>query len=226
MRRLDPLEPRHNRYLGPIVLRFTTFLLATALALCGCARSPRERANTLPDSAAAASIALDRPERPIVPLAGGDTLRLERVTLDRANLDLSTPPPQVEVTPAEPLPEPPLPEPGEPPAPEPAAPGPANSRSLLPPLPRGVPATEIAGRAADARRGPAHVTLDVRVDERGDVSDALLVESNADSLTVRAAIDAAEAVRYHPALLGGTPIAVWTRQVIEVRKGKRREGSH
>jgi len=193
------------------VHRCAFVILAAVLAVVGCARS-RERANALPDSTAAA-IALDRPERPIVPLAGGDTLRLERVTLERSNLDLSSPPTQVEVTPAEPAPEPPVPEPGEPPAPAPAEPGPADPRTLLPPIPRGVPATAIGGRGG-------RVTLDVRVDELGDVSDALLVQGDADSLTVRAAILAAEAVRYHPALLGGRPIAVWTRQVIEVRRGR------
>ena len=211
MKRLDPLGSRHNRYLGPIVRRTTNLILLAGLALGACARAPRERANVLPDSASAASIALDRPEHPIVPLAGGDTLRLERVTIERAALDRAAPIPAVAVSPAEPTPEPPAPEPGEPPAPAPAA-GPADARTLLPPIPRGVPATSIAGR------GTAHVTLDVRVDEQGDVSDALLVESDADSLTVQAAIATAEAVRYHPALLGGKPVAVWTRQVIEVQK--------
>ena len=194
--------------------RFTFFLLSVGLALGGCARAPRERANVLPDSAAAA-IALDRPERPIVPLAGGDTLRLERVTLERAGLEISPPPPQVVVAPAEPSPEPPAPEADEPPAPEPAVPGPADARTLLPPIARGAPATAIAGRGG-------RVTLDVRVDEQGDVSDALLVESDADSATVHTAIEAAEAVHYHPALLGGRPVAVWTRQVLEVRRGSRR----
>jgi hypothetical protein len=42
----------------------------------------------------------------------------------------------------------------------------------------------------------------------------LLVSSEGDSLTISAATDAALAVRYHPALLGGRPVAVWTRQVI------------
>lgn len=202
--------------------RFTFILLIVGLALGGCARAPRERANVLSDSAAAA-IALDRPERPIVPLAGGDTLRLERVTLERGSLDRAAPIPGVAVSPAEPSPEPPSPEPGEPPAPEPAAPGPADARTLLPPIARGAPSTTIAGRAADAKQARAHVTLDVRVDEQGDVSDAILVESDADSATVQTAIGAAEAVRYHPALLGGRPVAVWTRQVLEVRKrGARR----
>jgi hypothetical protein len=203
------------------VQRFTFLLLIVGLALGGCARAPRERASVLPDSATAA-IALDRPERPLVPLAGGGTLRLERVTLERAGLEISQPPPQVAVTPAAPSPEPPAPEADEPPAPEPAARGPADARTLLPPIPRGAPSTTITGRAADAKQATAHVTLDVRVDEQGDVSDAMLVESDADSVTVHAAIEAAEAVRYHPALLGGRPVAVWTRQVLEVRRGSRR----
>lgn len=195
------------------MLRSAFVILAAVLALGGCSRTASERANTLPDSAAAA-IAMDRPERPIVPLAGGDTIRLERVTLGRSNLDLSAPPTPVVVTPAVLSPEPPVPEPGEPPAPSSTEPWSPDPRKLLPPIPRGVPATAIGGKGG-------HVTLDVRVDEQGDVSDALLVESDADSLTVHAAISAAEAVRYHPALLDGRPIAVWTRQVIEIQKPRR-----
>ena len=193
---------------------FTHVALLAALVLGGCAPAERERSGAAPDTTGDA-IALDRPEHPIVPLGGGDTLRLERVTLERARLEPSAPTPQVAVTPAEPSLEPPVPEPGsdEPPAPEPPAEGAADERTLLPPIARGLPASPIAGRGG-------RVTLDVRVDEQGDVSDALFVESDADSVTVHAAIAAAEAVRYHPALLGGQPIAVWTRQVIEVRRGR------
>ena len=203
------------------MLRFTNLVLLIGLALGGCARNSGERANALPDSATAATIALDRPERPIVPLAGGGTFRLERVSIARGALERAAPIPAVAVTPAEPSPEPPAPEPGAPPAPEARAPGPADARTLQPPIPRGAPSTTMDGRAADPGRAVAHVTLDVRVDEHGDVSDALLVESDADSLTVRTAIEAAMGVRYHPALLGGKPVAVWTRQVLEVRRGPR-----
>src|SRR5262249_36100952 len=73
---------------------------------------------------------------------------------------------------------------------------------------------------ASGGRG-GRVTLDVRVDDRGDVSDAVLVETDADSLTVDAAIASAKRLRFHPALLGGRPIAVWTRQTFDVAGGGR-----
>lgn len=205
-----------------MVHRLAPILILVGLALGACARAPRDRAHVVPDSAASAAIALDRPQRPLVPLSGGGTLRLERVSIERGSLDVSTAPPPVEVTPAEPLPEPPAPDPGQPPAPERVAQGSADARSLQPPIPRGAPSTTVDGRAAAARHERAHVTLDVRVDEQGDVSDALLVESDADSLSVHAAIEAAMGVRYHPALLGGKPVAVWARQVLEVKRGSRR----
>jgi hypothetical protein len=64
------------------------------------------------------------------------------------------------------------------------------------------------------------VTLDVRVDETGAVSDVALVETDADSLTVLAATKAALASRYYPALLGARRVAVWTRQVFELSPGR------
>ena len=220
MERLDPQGPRHNRYLRTTVHRMIISMLLAGLVLGACARSGRERPSVVPDSAAAAAILLDRPERPLVPLAGGGTLRLERVSMARGSLDRAAPVPPVAIAPAEPSPEPPVPEPGEPPAPEPVAQGPEDARTLQPPIPRGAPSTTVDDRAAQAGHERAHVTLDVRVDEQGDVSDALLVESDADSLTVHAAIEAAMGVHYHPALLGGKPVAVWTRQVLDV--GRRR----
>src|SRR5215471_9489591 len=186
--------------------RSASVMLLLGFALGGCARADHEHAGSMPDSAAASAIALDRPERPLVPLAG--TFRLERVAIERSHLHEASPP-QVEVTPASPQLEPPNPEPAEPPSPEPGATMAADERELKPPIPRGVPPKIAAGRGG-------HVTLDVRVDESGEVSDALLVEADADSLGVHAAIEAAEAVRYHPALLGGRPTAVWTRQVFGV----------
>ena len=178
--------------------------------MLGCARPSRAPASAPADSTTSASIARDRPERVIVPLAGAGTLTLERTAIERVALDR---PPVVDVAPAAPALEPPVPEPAEPPAPAAPEPGPADPQSLKPPIARGA-ATRVAG----GRGG--RVTLDVRVDEQGDVSDALLVESDADSLTVAAATEAALAMRYHPALLGGKPVAVWTRQVIDVRRGR------
>lgn len=185
------------------------FPLLLLLAVGACSRAPRgqARAGAAVDTAVAA-IARDRPEGKLAPLAGAFTL--ERVAVERAHLG-PVPPAPVEVTPAEPSLAPPPAEPDEPPAPEPGA-G-TTERELQPPIPRGLPASAAAGRGG-------RVTLDVRVDEQGDVSDALWVESDADSLVVRAAIDLATSVRYHPALLGGRPVAVWTRQVVQVRPAR------
>jgi hypothetical protein len=156
-------------------------------------------------------MARDRPERSVVPLAGAGTFTLERTALERSSLD-RTPP--VAVAPAAPAPEPPRPEPSEPPAPASAESGPADPESLKPPIPRGAAMATYGGAGG-------RVALDVRVDEQGDVSDALLVSSDADSLAIAAATEAALAIRYHPALLGGRPVAVWTRQVIEVKRKRR-----
>lgn len=62
------------------------------------------------------------------------------------------------------------------------------------------------------------VELDVRVDEQGEVSDALFAEGDADSVTVAAAIEAALAMRFHPAVQSGRPVAVWCRQRFDLRK--------
>jgi outer membrane biosynthesis protein TonB len=188
-----------------------TLPLLIGLALGACTRAPDERPRAISDSAAAA-IALDRPERPLVPLAGA--FRLEKVSVERAGLDRAPSVPPVVVAPAEPSHELPVPEPGEPPAPKASA-SPRDERTLLPPIARGAPARVVGGRGGQ-------VTLDVRVDENGDVSDALLAASDADSLAVDAAIEAALGMRYHPALLGGRPTAVWTRQVIDVKKSGER----
>ena len=194
-------------------------LFLLPLAVGACARPAREHVHAPPDTSAARAIALDRPQQPLVPLAGA--FRLDRVSVERAALDRATPLPPVSVAPAEPSPEPDPAPPGTPPEPaESPAAGVARStgageRVLQPPIPRGAPALVAAARGG-------RVTLDVRIDEQGDVSDALLVESDADSVVVNAAIEAAFGLRYHPALLGGTPTAVWTRQVIDVR----RAGAH
>jgi hypothetical protein len=68
------------------------------------------------------------------------------------------------------------------------------------------------------RRGPrTSVELDVRVDESGRVSDALLVQANGDSTVideglVEAARRCALGMRFYPALQGGRPVPVWCRQ--------------
>src|SRR5262245_35954461 len=187
-------------------MRFPCLVLML-MTLGSCTRASRDRARVPPDSSIAAAIARDRPASLVVPLSGEGTLTLARVAIDRASLARDTGPP-VEVTPPAGAPElaPPSVEPSEPPAPAANEPASRAALELKPPIPRGAPALVSGGRGG-------RVTLDVRVDEQGDVSDALLVESDADSLTVEAATAAALAMRYHAALLGGKPVAVWTRQV-------------
>lgn len=81
---------------------------------------------------------------------------------------------------------------------------------LQPPIPRGA----VSLRMSAARRG--WVELDVRVDERGDVSDAeLFAASSADSGATAAAIEAALSMRFHPAMQRGVPVSVWSRQRFE-----------
>lgn len=57
--------------------------------------------------------------------------------------------------------------------------------------------------------------LDVRVDENGEVTDAIPVSGDADSATVRAATESALALRWFPAVRRGRPVAVWCRQRFE-----------
>ena len=192
--------------------RSLTFALLLLLALGACTPAADEHPRASYDSASVA-IALDRPERPLVPLAGA--FRMEKVSLERAGLDRKPVVPPVAVAPAQPSLELPIPEPAEPPAPKASEPIATDERMLQPPIARGASVSISGGRGGQ-------VTLDVRVDENGDVSDAMLVASDADSLAVHAAIEASLALRYHPALLGGKPTAVWTRQVIEVKRGGRR----
>ena len=139
-------------------------------------------------------MAADRPVRlamPMAPPVRGEVV-VECVAPVRASLDL--PPPPAEAS--------------EPPPSEAASSEPA---VLKPPIARGLPRLPSGGRGG-------RVTLDVRVDEHGEVTDVELVESDADSLTVVAAKTAARELRYHPALLGERSVAVWCRQVYDVER--------
>ncbi len=173
-------------------------MLAAALS---CARRDRAatRPETLADTATARAIERDRPVRLVLPLApaGAGQVVYQGVAPARAQLDLPPPPADVAEPPAAAAPEPS----------EQAAP------QLKPPIPRGSPRVVASGRGGK-------VTLDVRVDESGGVSDVVLVDTDADSLTVLAATNAALASRYYPALLGERRVAVWTRQVFDVARGR------
>src|SRR5262249_40713726 len=155
-----------------------------------CSRTATERTPAAHDSTTANAILRDRPAVLVVPLGGTrvGSLIVSNVALKRDDL----PPAATELAPdagLRALP-PPAAEPGNPhppPAGEPSPPPPPaydDARELKPPIPRGAPALVSGGAGG-------RVTLDVRVDEQGDVSDALFVESDADSLTVSAATEAA-----------------------------------
>jgi len=92
------------------------------------------------------------------------------------------------------------------------APSLAIDEDLKPPIPMG----SAPLRLPPMRRGAAWVELDVRIDENGGVSDALWAEGSADSSMVAATVACALAMRFHPALRNGVPIAVWCRQRFEI----------
>ena len=153
----------------------------------------------LPVSALADSA--ERWTLPAAPLAA-DTVARPRLTLQRIS------PSRASLK---------LPLPNADPAPPPVADPDASAREglaiddeLRPPIARSASTLTMKG----ARRG--WVELDVRVDEQGEVSDAVVVEAMADSATQAAAVEAAYAVRFHPATQRGKPVAVWCRQRFEV----------
>lgn len=87
---------------------------------------------------------------------------------------------------------------------------------LKPPIPK-EPARV---RPPAARGGGSRVDLDVRIDEAGEVTDAMWAGGSADSSDVRAAIDCALGMHFHPALQGGRPVAVWCRQRFAFERGR------
>jgi len=181
--------------------------LALAGLLVGCARSRSPEPAASPDTLAARAILRDRPATLVLPLSpsGAGDWTLADVAETRAAL----------VEPASPAPlAPALPEAAPAPPPEVEARTEAvESLELKPPIPRGAPVLPRGGRGG-------RVVLDVRVDEDGAVSDVEPAGGEADSLTVEAAVRAAFASRWYPALLGARHVAVWTRQVFEVARGR------
>lgn len=108
----------------------------------------------------------------------------------------------------------PVPEPAAPEAAEPRAPEASRDDELRPPIPRGPAIVRLSG----SRTG--WLELDVRVDENGEVTDAIAVSGDADSATVRAATEAALAMRWFPAVRRGQPVPVWCRQRFETGPGR------
>ena len=187
-------------------------MVVVLLTIASCSRREphTDRTAPPPDTAAARAIARDQPERLVLPLAPAGSGRVSFAAVSPvreslavapvmpSTLDLSPPPADIALPPADSAV---------------AAVEPAGALDLKPPIPRGRPVLPRGGRGGA-------VTLDVRVDEAGEVSDVEMVATDADSATVRAAEDAAQRTRYFPALLGRRPVAVWTRQVFEVARGR------
>jgi len=71
-------------------------------------------------------------------------------------------------------------------------------------------------------RGRAVVTveLDVRVDEIGEVTDALWSGGSTDSLLVQVATECAFSMKFYPALQAGQPVPVWCRQRFDFGGGR------
>ena len=169
------------------------------VSLAGCGRRPHSE--DLPPErvppGADAPLALALPAGELPPDSTPVRPPIVAVAPQRAALDV-------------PLPEP---APGEPP--------PANDRPVPPPVSDVLqpPILRESVRVTWPPRVPRRgvVELDVRVDERGEVSDAIWAAGLDDSLLVGAAIDAALRQRFLPAIHRGAPVAVWCRQRFDPR---------
>lgn len=67
-------------------------------------------------------------------------------------------------------------------------------------------------RIPRGRHANASVELEMRVDERGEVSDVRWAGGSSDPALVEAAIECARSMRFIPARRGGEPVAVWCGQ--------------
>ena len=207
MQRLQPrtlVQSRacHNR-------RFMRLAAAlAALAALSCAPARDERRN-----AAAPATTMSLAVRVVADSGRTETLRV-------------TPPPEVAVWVARVTPSRPaavdMPSPSA--APDtlfatdlPPAPALEVSPDLKPPILRTPAALHVP--AARARHA-AVVELDVRVDEEGNVSDALWAGGSSDSALVSSATESALAMRFFPALQAGRAIAVWCRQRFDFGTGR------
>ncbi len=77
-----------------------------------------------------------------------------------------------------------------------------------------VPAQYTRGRAV------VSVELDVRVDETGEVTDALWSGGSPDSMLVQVATECAFSMKFYPALQAGQPVPVWCRQRFDFGGGR------
>ena len=69
-------------------------------------------------------------------------------------------------------------------------------------------------------RAVVSVELDVRVDETGEVTDALWTDGSTDSMLVQVATECALSMKFYPALQVGRPVPVWCRQRFDFGGGR------
>jgi len=60
----------------------------------------------------------------------------------------------------------------------------------------------------------------VRVDETGEVTDALWTDGSTDSMLVQVATECALSMKFYPALQVGRPVPVWCRQRFDFGGGR------
>jgi len=167
--------------------------MAGVLAGCGRSRAPAPQAllprdlplTVLADSARRATLT----PSPVAPETARARLTLLTVSEQRTPADAPVDSP-----------------PSESPAPSGAVDHLPLDQALRPPVPLEPARLMLPGGA----RG--WVDLDVHVDERGGVTEAVVAGGPADSSLGRRAIAAALAMRYRPARRAGEPVAVWCRQ--------------
>jgi len=170
--------------------------MALVLASAGCGSGhPRSAAREL-RSPLPMDVLADTALRPrfpgAAPVSDSARLTLVRIAPTRAGVQVA-------------LPVPPAASPEAARAPEAGESLPVDDE-LKPPIAREPARMRLGGTA----RG--WVELDVRVDENGEVSDALFAGGEADSVSVSRAIEAALGMRYFPATQRGRPVPVWSRQ--------------
>ena len=70
------------------------------------------------------------------------------------------------------------------------------------------------------RRAVESVEIDVRIDEVGEVTDALWAGGSQDSMLVQVATECAFSMKFYPALQAGQPVPVWVRQRFDFGGGR------
>jgi hypothetical protein len=173
-------------------------MVALGLAATGCGRErPPAAATPVPvDVLADTSASIPLAARPRASVRAAPT----PVRPARA---LGTGPELPEAVPDTALPEAPIPA--------------ASDERLKPPILRTAARLKLPANLVREWRSRAFwVELDLRIDGAGRVTDAVWAGGSADTALIRAARDCAMAMGFYPALRAGLPVAVWSRQRLEL----------